>query len=459
MSETPQKFCEGSDGVELYRMANPDGIPVLLLHGGGARHQTFLIPVRGANGGTQPGLAGWLWDEGFEPWLLDWRAGTTVVDKAGKDAVRGRFDLDNAAKCDIPFALRKIQEKRPCAERIGAVGHCLGAGALAQAIAGGCIDPEGRPSLTHVVLLTLGLFYETPLESRLKTEDGALERTWHAHPDADRIDPRPSERWPEEIARWPRELENMYQNWPRALYPHPEERPSRVHELCNRASFMYGTPYLERQLVPEIHSDTWTLSFDWGRAAPLPGEIIEGGESGARGTLDEITLTSGSWSKKNAAGVLCLIDEGGKDFQPPERLLVGNSEIASCTGAELREAQLPLQFGAIPLRMFIQVARNVRRRWAAKFEEYDECKDDTALVQEGCRRRFDGLAVTLITGARNQLWNADSIHRMYEWLTRRTNRPGDACRKVILKDYGHQDLLWGRSASKDVFPEIGTGLG
>ncbi len=453
MSEPEEKVFEGDDGVELRRMPNPGKMPVLLLHGGGARHGTFLIPTRGM--GREPrGLADWLLDHGFEPWLLDWRAGATVVEKAKKPAVRRRFDLDHAAKLDIPFALNTIRDERPDAKQIGAVGHCLGAGALAQAIASA--DEQGRLPLTHVVLLTLGLFYETPLESRLKAQDRALERVWRAHPDVDRIDPCLD-------GGWPAELEGMYQSWPRGLHAHPEEKPSAVCEICNRASFMYGTPYLETQLVPEIHNDTWALSFEGGENAPLPGELVKTERSKTQGTLYEITLDSDSWGKEDAAGVLWLIDEGG-EFEAKDKLMVGERVIGSCTRARHEKAQLPLQFGAIPLRMFVQAARNVRRRWATRFagsedESLREPEDEVSLVDESRREHFDGLSVTLLTGAKNQLWSPDSIHRMYEWLIRGTKRPGDACRKVILKDYGHQDLLWGRFAHRDVFPEIGAGLG
>jgi len=447
MCDLEEQVFPFEDGVKLHRILNPKGMPVLLLHGGGARHQTFRIPTRDVDG-TARCLADWLLERGFEPWLLDWRAGATAVERAEKLAVRNRFDLDRAAEVDIPLALQTIRDERPNAGRIGAVGHCVGAGALAQAIASGHADTRTRPPLTHLVLLTLGLFYETSLEGRLKTQDQPLERVWSEEPDVDRIDPQLGE-------RWPAVLEEMYQNWPASLHPHPAEKPSRNREICNRASFMYGTPYLETQLVPEIHSDTWALSFERGVAAPLPGEVIEGERPRAGGVLDEVSVKTGSWAEGNAAGVMRLIDGRGP-FESGDRLSFGGDAIAVCTGASEESAQLEVQFGAIPLRLFRQVASNVRRRWAAGFDKPD---DDTSLVADDCRKHFDGLAVTLLTGARNQLWSPDSVRRMYEWLTRGTRRPGDGCRRVILERYGHQDLLWGRSAYRDVFPEIGRGLG
>jgi hypothetical protein len=71
---------------------------------------------------------------------------------------------------------------------------------------------------------------------------------------------------------------------------------------------------------------------------------------------------------------------------------------------------------------------------------------------------YDLEKVTLITGAMNRLWHRDSIDCMYEWLVRGDARPSEKIRKVILKRYGHQDLLWGEQSPRDVFPDILDGL-
>ena len=102
--------------------------------------------------------------------------------------------------------------------------------------------------------------------------------------------------------------------------------------------------------------------------------------------------------------------------------------------------------------MYVHGARNARRRWAAGFE----CANDDVELLAG-RTSRDGFnrleSITLITGAKNQLWHRDSIDRMNEWL-RRSRRS----EKVIVPDYGHQDLLWGRRAREVVFDRIVRGL-
>jgi hypothetical protein len=120
--------------------------------------------------------------------------------------------------------------------------------------------------------------------------------------------------------------------------------------------------------------------------------------------------------------------------------------------------ELPNQFGAIPIHLFIHAAMNVRRGHATYYKETKSKSDDDFLTDKA-RDRFATLPrVTLITGARNRLWHRDSIDRMHEWLCR-----GDPARRAkfhkrVLPDYGHQDLLWGRESSQHVFPEIEKAL-
>ena len=73
--------------------------------------------------------------------------------------------------------------------------------------------------------------------------------------------------------------------------------------------------------------------------------------------------------------------------------------------------------------------------------------------------RFRALpSITLITGARNQLWHRDSIDRMHEWLTRGKSQNGQV-QKWVLTEYAHQDLLWGIDSERDVYPKVVARLG
>lgn len=131
------------------------------------------------------------------------------------------------------------------------------------------------------------------------------------------------------------------------------------------------------------------------------------------------------------------------------------------------EKQLSSQFGPMPLKLYMHCAQNVRRGFAAPFDNMDwtparrgarpSGKSVTAVARGYLNaENFRGLKTTLITGGRNQLWHPDSIHRMYDWLRRELG--GKNCEKQIFERYAHQDLVWGRKSRKEVYPAITAGL-
>lgn len=368
LEEFAVRSGDGDSEVELplWRKPNPGGAPVLLLHGASANHRSFEYPGRDPDAGTPRSLVDWLHREGFDPWLLDWRGSGLVVDRVRQDSpqrLRGCFDFDHTADHDIPAALDVIAH-RTGASTIHAVGHCMGAATLAQAVAAGTVGPD--QGVERVVLLALGLFYEPAWDGRLKSQDHVLERVWREATQSV-VDPRPD-------GIWHSELEEVYANWPGGLRPHPGARPDAMRTLCNRVSFMFGPPYREAN-VPGLHR---------------PGFLAE-------------------------------------------------------------------QFGAIPLRMYLHGARNVRRGWAARFlGRYD----DTEFIGLRGWLNFHALrSVTLMTGEDNRLWHRDSIDRMCQWLVRGPRRRRCEVVPKILRGYAHQDMLWGEKAHEQVFPTILAGLG
>jgi hypothetical protein len=457
-----EQVYDGADGIELRQCPN-DGMPVLLLHGAGASSSTFTIPGPDIHGRPRC-LRDWLWERGFEPWLLDWCGSFKVVkekmEKEGADLLLKDFHLDKAATEDIPWALKTIREIRGDVE-IGAVGHCLGAGALAQAIASGSVVGEEKPRLTHVVLLTLGLFYVSPVFwGVLKAEDRPLERLIRdPNNKVGALDPSGKN------PPWPEEIERIYQGpLPK---PHPPKKDqSEVLEMCNRLSFLYGLPYREEKLVPEIHHDTHTVVFHGGRCRPRSGWVIEGATTGARGTLRDLE-EEGSWRDSKASGVMWLTEAIGR-FQQGEKLMgsAPGSEakrfVAYSKKAIFAEAELPRQFGPIPLSMYVQAARNVLRGQGGVPKglagQFSDSLNGLGLVDENSLASFRGLTTTLITGKKNQLWHRKSVYNMCEWLSRDPQIPERARRRWVLPDYGHQDLLWGKSAREEVFPKIREGL-
>lgn len=390
MSKLPNHVpvdIKGGDGVQLFLRYYPHegktkAAPILLLHGASANHKTFLLP-------HGKSLTDYLYQEGYEPWLLDWRGSTIVVDhyeKVGWDTLKNaqdKFDFDQAAEYDVPAALQEIKkaiENSPTIEyqAVSAIGFCMGAAVLAQAIAQGRIKKKDKVS--HIVLMTIGLFYEAPYDGRLKTEDHILERLLDRKPEIQFVDPRCHEGTNDLVHDWADEFEDLYKAWPGRLRPHSHavtsrgRSPQHILEQCNRVSFMFGEPYFEPLLVDEVH-----------------------------------------------------------------------------------RRELPEQFGAIPLRMYAQASRNVRRRWAAPFLENYDNED---FLQDKCRKQFKKFTkLTLIAGAKDRIWHRDSIDRMYEWCNRGPTRNKDKYKKLVFRSYGHQDLLWGRDSETDVFPKILESLG
>jgi hypothetical protein len=125
------------------------------------------------------------------------------------------------------------------------------------------------------------------------------------------------------------------------------------------------------------------------------------------------------------------------------------------------------RFGAMPVAAYIHCCQNVRRGFAAPYNDtsWSAAKGEPggatgALDEDGAGRylhveRFGGMRVTLITGELNPLWHPDSIRRMYEWLRR---NPKVEVSKAVLAGYGHQDLYWARNAAQDVYPRILAGI-
>lgn len=471
----------GPEGMplELHVMRHEGRPPVLLLHGASAQHETFCIP-RGRS------LAEHLWREGYEPWLLDWRGSRVVTDalqSSGRlQQNRDVLDFDHAAREDLPAALEhiaRVRDNEDEKQKIHIVAHCMGAGVVAQAIASGTV---GLNRVGRVVLLTLGLFYESPLDGKVKSQFNVLDRLWKAG-SVTVIDPRT----PNNEDQWPPELGEIYEGIGTGWRPHPlaDFKPLCSHALCNRVSFMYGAPYRHANLVQEIHGAAH-VRFVKGKAQPERGERVRAvvrPEKGADDTADkrakplsarlanhhglgfvsEVNLTRGSWQRGDAEGTLELSGSVGK-YPSGFVLRADDREIGECdhqVGHDL-PAQLKEQFGGIPLRMYLQGAQNLRRRWAGPFVDTTpgsaNIQHDAEWIGPAALERFLSLpAVTLITGARNQLWHRDSIDRMYEWLTSGSRTATRKVRKHVVPGYAHQDLLWGVDAEEDVFPLIVEG--
>ncbi|WP_435174464.1 alpha/beta hydrolase [Actinacidiphila sp. bgisy145] len=107
---------------------------VLLLHGHTASADMFLLP-------ETRNLVDVLLDEGYEPWLLDWRGSCRLP----YNATGRRYTYDDVALYDLPEAVRRVRDRiggRP----LFVVAHCIGALALSLSMTAGLV-----PGLAGVV--------------------------------------------------------------------------------------------------------------------------------------------------------------------------------------------------------------------------------------------------------------------------------------------------------------------
>ncbi|MGC9539698.1 alpha/beta hydrolase [Streptomyces sp. UG1] len=120
---------------------------VLLLHGHTASADMFLLP-------ETRNLVDVLLDEGYEPWLLDWRGSRRLpYNETGR-----RYTYDDVALYDIPEAVAHIRTRigdRP----LFAVAHCIGSLTLSLSMTAGLV-----PGLAGVV--SQGVFLTPKLAGR-----------------------------------------------------------------------------------------------------------------------------------------------------------------------------------------------------------------------------------------------------------------------------------------------------
>ncbi|WP_405876180.1 MULTISPECIES: alpha/beta hydrolase [unclassified Streptomyces] len=141
-----------ADGVRLGLTRIDTGEPhrpaVLLLHGHTASADMFLVPeIRN--------LVDVLIDDGYEPWLLDWRGSCRLpYNHTGQ-----KYTYDDVALYDIPAAVSYIRSRIGEDRPLFAVAHCIGSLTLSLSMTAGLV-----PGLAGVV--SQGVFLTPKLAGR-----------------------------------------------------------------------------------------------------------------------------------------------------------------------------------------------------------------------------------------------------------------------------------------------------
>lgn len=212
------------DGVTLRLIRYRGGSrgPVLCLHGLGVSSRIFRLDTVDTN------LVEALVAEGFDVWLLDYRASIELP------AAQTPFDADSVARYDHPAAVDTVR-RLTGAEAIDVVAHCFGATTFTMAMLNGLQGVRSAvisQVATHVVAPTM-----TRLKAGLHLPDVlqalGIERM-SAYTDAG-------------AGAWER-------LWDRALGLQPLEWEERCRSaVCHRVSFLYGLLYEHDQLNTATH--------------------------------------------------------------------------------------------------------------------------------------------------------------------------------------------------------------
>ncbi len=121
--------------------------PVLLVHGAGVRAELFRPPVPHT-------IVDALLDEGWDVWMLNWRASI--------DLERVPWTVTDAARFDHPAAVRFVREATGAAS-LRAIVHCQGSTSFALAAAAGLL-----PDVDVIVSNAVSLHPVIPAYSRFK---------------------------------------------------------------------------------------------------------------------------------------------------------------------------------------------------------------------------------------------------------------------------------------------------
>jgi pimeloyl-ACP methyl ester carboxylesterase len=179
--------------------------PVLLVHGAGVRANIFRPP-------GQTTLVDMLHEQGYDVWLLNWRASI--------DVAPNEWTLDDAAVCDHPAAVRTVLD-RTGADNLPAIIHCQGSTSFMMAAVAGLL-----PEVSTVISNAVSLHPVVPSRSRLKSK--------YAVNTIGRFLPYLNPQWGLSAPRgWPAVIDR----WVRATH-HECQNP-----VCKHSSFTYGAGF------------------------------------------------------------------------------------------------------------------------------------------------------------------------------------------------------------------------
>ena len=126
--------------VQLARYARAGGSqpPVLLIHGYSANSQSFAHPA------VEPNLAGYLWQQGRDVWVIDLRTSSGML------TAQEPWTFEDVAYTDVPAAIEHVLQTTS-AMQVDVIAHCMGAAMFSMAMLGTVDEREPYARIRHVL--------------------------------------------------------------------------------------------------------------------------------------------------------------------------------------------------------------------------------------------------------------------------------------------------------------------
>jgi cholesterol oxidase len=194
--------------------------PVVLAHGLGVSSLIFAIDTIDTN------LLEFLFADGFDVWLLDFRASIDLP------CARERFTADDVAKRDYPAAVQKVCELTG-AESVQMVAHCYGATTFTMAMC------AGLKGVRSAVISQISAHIVAPTVNRIRTG-------LHLPEFLDKLGIEDLDAYTSTQAGWQNKL------YDKALEFYPVGERCR-NPVCHRITFMYAPLYQHEQLNEVTH--------------------------------------------------------------------------------------------------------------------------------------------------------------------------------------------------------------
>lgn len=233
---------------------------ILLIHGLAHGSRVFTTET------TTVSLAAYLYENGYDVWLLDYRLSIALPDRIpGKWLAENQWTMDQIAHHDMHEAVKYVYEKT--GGPIQVFAHCIGAGALEMAIlSGDCQDgthmnkdsSEERSMISALATHAVHPWVMASVVNRLHVNLAAFLKDAIDWKTLDAVLPDA-----QSVTAFDAVLDRIAGSIPwskEEAERHGRDTDERMGQnICNRMTLIYGYEWKHTNLMPETHKDLANL--------------------------------------------------------------------------------------------------------------------------------------------------------------------------------------------------------